>query len=190
MKAKVALGLAFLVATASSFAADHGKHSMHHHGMGPEGDKRAPVPMTPQMSQHQLSNMREHLVAIQEIVAGMAKKNFKAMEAAAKKLGTSPEMTAMCEHMGKGAPGFTELGMAFHKSGDELAAAAGKKNMSLFLTKLDNTLQKCTACHAQFRQEIVPSEVLKGFQKSGLLKGEKGAPIMATVLEKSASQSP
>jgi len=37
-----------------------------------EIDKRTPVPLTPMMANHQKSNLRDHLVAVQEIGAALA----------------------------------------------------------------------------------------------------------------------
>lgn len=137
----------------------HKMHNMH------SSDSRVAIPMTTQMSQHQLANMRDHLEAVQQSVAGLVAKNFKQMEVAAKKLASSPQMTQMCEHMGRGGPGYTEMGLALHKAGDELVHAAQKKNADLFMKKLEATLQTCTACHAAFKQEVVPDGVYQKLQQ-------------------------
>jgi hypothetical protein len=47
---------------------------------------------------------------------------------------------------------FRELGLAFHKSGDDLANVLKTKNMKESLRALHNTLGYCTQCHAAFRQ--------------------------------------
>ena len=39
-------------------------------------DMRAPVPLSPMMANHQKQNMREHLVAVQKIIAGVAANDF------------------------------------------------------------------------------------------------------------------
>lgn len=132
-------------------------HSMHHHMHNISlNDTRAPIVMTAQMSQHQLSNMRGHLEAIHEAVTAMATKDFDKMKKASQKLASSAQMIQMCEHMGKETPGFTEMGLALHKSGDELVHAAEKKDYNLYVKKLGATLKTCIACHSAFKQEIVP----------------------------------
>jgi hypothetical protein len=73
-----------------------------------EMDSRTPVPLLPMMANHQKQNMRDHLVAIQEIVQGVATNDFDVIEKAAKRIGYSDEMGQMCTHMGAGAPGFAE----------------------------------------------------------------------------------
>ena len=99
--------------------------------------------------------MREHLVAVQEIVAAIAMDDYAAVEKSAGRIGYSEQMGQMCEHMGAAAPAFTEQAMAFHHTADRIAEAARARDRSRVLTELGATLQTCTACHAQWKQEIV-----------------------------------
>jgi hypothetical protein len=71
-------------------------------------DTRAPVPLLPMMANHQKQNMRDHLVAVQQIVAAIAADDFAGIEKAAARIGFSEQMGQMCTHMGTGAPGFAE----------------------------------------------------------------------------------
>src|SRR3990170_5823543 len=74
-------------------------------------DTRAPVPLLPMMANHQKQNMRDHLVAVQEIVAAIAQGDFAGIERAVGRIGYSEQVGQMCEHMGAGAPGFTEMAL-------------------------------------------------------------------------------
>jgi hypothetical protein len=76
------------------------------------------------MAQHQRANMREHLAAVQEILAALSTNNFSAVERAALRIGYTEEMAQMCEHMGAGAAGFTEMAIHFHRTADTIGAAA------------------------------------------------------------------
>ena len=118
-------------------------------------DTRVPVPLLPHMAQHQKESMREHLVAVQEIALGTARSDFAAVEDASRKLGLSPGMEQMCQHMGTGAPGFAEQALAFHRSADEIGAAAHRRDSGAVLRTLGATLHLCTGCHATFRQKVV-----------------------------------
>jgi hypothetical protein len=118
-------------------------------------DPRAPVPLLPHMAQHQKANMREHLIAVQTIALAMARGDFAAIEQASARLGLSPDMERMCNHMGQGAPGFTEQALAFHRSADGIAAAARTHDDAAVMKALGATLQLCTGCHATFRQKVV-----------------------------------
>jgi hypothetical protein len=120
-----------------------------------ELDQRAPVPLLPVMAQHQKENMRDHLVAVQEIVAALGAEDFAAVERAAARIGFSEQMGQQCTHMGAGAPGFSEQAVQFHKIADGIAAAARERDRAAVLRSLDATLQTCTGCHAQWRQQVV-----------------------------------
>ena len=118
-------------------------------------DARAPLPLLPMMAQHQKQNMRDHLVAVQEIVAALAKSDFAAVEQAARRIGSSESMHRMCSHMGAGAPGFTEQALAFHDTADGIAAAALDQAPDRVLAELSSTLAACTSCHAAWKQKVV-----------------------------------
>jgi hypothetical protein len=121
-------------------------------------DTRVPVPLIPRMAHHQKQNMRDHLVAVQEIVTAMGTDDFAAIERAAGRIGFSEQMGQMCTHMGAGAPGFTDLALTFHHSADAIAAAARQGDRAAVTRALGTTLQTCTGCHAAFRQSVVDEE--------------------------------
>lgn len=118
-------------------------------------DERRPVPLLPMMAHHQKENMRDHLVAVQEIVAAAAVEDFVAVRRAAARIGYSEQMGAMCSHMGAGAPGFTEQALAFHRKADEIGAAAEARDGAGVLARLGETLATCTGCHATYKQRVV-----------------------------------
>jgi hypothetical protein len=91
-------------------------------------DNRTKVPLLPMMAHHQRVNMRDHLNAVQEIVAAAATDDFASIEKAAERIGYSERMGAMCTHMGAGAPGFTDLALDFHRTADTIGAAAKQKD--------------------------------------------------------------
>ena len=107
--------------------------------------------MAPEMKQHQLTNMRSHVEAVRSIIVLIAKKEFnKASEIAHSQLGLTEEMKQMCDMFGN--EDFKKLGMAFHKSGDELGEVLLKKNSAESLEALSRTMGYCVECHATFRQ--------------------------------------
>lgn len=118
-------------------------------------DTRTPVPLLPMMANHQKQNMREHLVAVQEIVAALAADDFAGVEKAASRIGFSEQMGQMCTHMGAGAKGFTEQALTFHRTADKISVAAREHNKSAVLAELSATLQTCTSCHATWKQRLV-----------------------------------
>jgi hypothetical protein len=118
-------------------------------------DTRKPVPLIPMMAHHQKQNMRDHLVAVQEIVTALATDDFPAAEKAAQRIASSDQMAQMCTHMGAGAPGFTDQALAFHKTADGVLAAARAKDKKVALQTLGATLATCTACHEAWKQQVV-----------------------------------
>ncbi|MBI3201871.1 MAG: cytochrome c [Myxococcales bacterium] len=118
-------------------------------------DKRAPVPLLPMMANHQKANMRDHLLAVQEIVVALASGDFAAVEKAAGRIGYSAEMGRMCSHMGMGAPGFTDKALGFHRAADKIVAAARARDEKRVLQELGTTLETCTSCHSTWKQKLV-----------------------------------
>lgn len=118
-------------------------------------DERRPVPLLPHMAQHQKANMREHLEAVQEVVAAAAVSDFEKVAVSAKRMGFSESMGRMCEHMGAAAPGFTEQALAFHHTADEISVAAKRQDGAAVLAALSKTLQTCTTCHTTYKQQLV-----------------------------------
>jgi hypothetical protein len=118
-------------------------------------DARRPVPLLPMMAQHQKQNMRDHLAVVQEVVAGLSAGDFAQVAQSARRMGYSETMAKMCNHMGAGAPGFTEQALAFHRSADGIAEAAAKRDSAAVLAALAATLTTCTTCHAAYKQHLV-----------------------------------
>jgi hypothetical protein len=120
-----------------------------------EMDTRVAVPLVPMMANHQKQDMRDHLLAVQEIVLASGRDDFAGVERAAARIGYSAEMGQMCTHMGAGAKGFTEQALAFHHTADSIAGAARQHDRPAVMAALGATLQACTACHETFRQRVV-----------------------------------
>jgi hypothetical protein len=118
-------------------------------------DTRVAVPLLPMMADHQKQNMRDHLAAVQEIVMGVAGRDFGSIERAAGRIGYSEQMGLTCNHMGAGAPGFSEQALTFHHTADQISHAAGAHDMPGVLTALSETLAACTGCHSVFKQRVV-----------------------------------
>lgn len=125
-------------------------------------DSRKPVPLLPMMANHQKQNMRDHLDAVQAIVAALAVEDYPAIETAAGRIGLSEEMGQMCNHMGMGAPAFTEQALGFHRTADRIAVAAKARDRGQVLTELGATLATCTACHATWKQQVVDEPTWRG----------------------------
>jgi hypothetical protein len=118
-------------------------------------DTRIPVPLVPMMAKHQRQDMRDHLLAVQEIVMAAATDDFSGVEHAAGRIGFSDQMGQKCTHMGAGATGFAELALTFHHTADTIAVAARQHDRAAVMQALSATLQVCTGCHGAYRQSVV-----------------------------------
>jgi cytochrome c556 len=125
------------------------------------GDTRKPLPVPATMADHQKQNMREHLAAIQAIVAALGRDDMNGVAKAAGRIGYSEAMGQMCEHMGAATPGFTTMALNFHHTADTIGEAAQRGDRPGVLTALDRTLQTCVGCHATYRQEVVDEATWK-----------------------------
>lgn len=131
--------------------------------MMPQGasDTRNPLRLPAMMAEHQKQNMREHLAAVQAIVAALGRNDMDGVAKASASIGYSQSMGQMCEHMGAATPGFTAMALNFHHTADTIGEAARRGDRAGVLTALDRTLQTCVGCHATYRQEIVDEATWK-----------------------------
>jgi cytochrome c556 len=125
------------------------------------GDARQPLRLPAMMAEHQKQNMRDHLAAVQAIVAALGRDDMDAVAHAVARIGYSESMGRVCEHMGATAPGFTPMALRFHHTADTIADAARRGDRAGVLTALDRTLGTCVACHAAYRQEVVDDATWK-----------------------------
>jgi hypothetical protein len=133
------------------FADDEIMHMGNHDHEMTSTDTRTSLGLSPEMKQHQLSNMRSHLEAIKSIVGLMAESKFEdASIIAHTQLGLTPKMKEMCSMFDNEK--FVQLGLAFHESGDDLGNVLQTKNINASLRALNRTMQYCVECHATYRQ--------------------------------------
>jgi hypothetical protein len=143
-------------------------------------DQRQSVPLLPAMANHQKQNMRDHLNAVQAIIAGLAIGDFPAIEQASHRLGFSEQTGQMCTHMGLGAPGFSEQAIEFHQTADRIAASAVKGDAEGVTRDLAATLALCTGCHARWKQQVVDEKMwsqLTGVQATSRAHGHTNMPL-------------
>jgi hypothetical protein len=80
-----------LVVCARTRAEDHSMMSKS------AGDTRQPLALPAMMADHQKQNMREHLAAVQAIIAAVGRDDMDAVSKGAGRLGYSEAMGQMCE---------------------------------------------------------------------------------------------
>lgn len=118
-----------------------------------EEDKRKLVEMPKMMQEHQLTNMRDHLMAIDEILMNMAEGELdKAADVAEARLGMSSLSTHGASHMAQVIPKeMGAIGTSMHKAASRFALKAQEGDALPAYKALQEVTAACVACHAGFR---------------------------------------
>jgi hypothetical protein len=118
-----------------------------------DDDSRRLVQLPEMMQQHMMSNMRDHLVAINEILIKMANGDFeKAAEVAEYRLGMSSLKSHEAGHMAKFMPeGMRQAGTAMHKAASRFALKAQEEEILPAYKALSEVTSACVTCHSGYR---------------------------------------
>jgi hypothetical protein len=115
--------------------------------------QRVVVPLTTEEREHVLGEMRDFLAALQGVTDGLARDDFGAAAAAARKVGAGSESGRMPPAIAKKLPlEFRQLARATHEQFDVLAVdAVGRREVRHTLAQTSALIQRCNACHAVFQ---------------------------------------
>jgi hypothetical protein len=128
-------------------------------GAAPGEDRRQPVRFPAPMREHTLANMRDHLLALQQIQAALAQERFdQAAELAEGQLGMSSLALHGAHEVAPFMPeGMRDAGTAMHRSASRFAVAARDAaalgDLRPALSALAELTATCVACHASYRLE-------------------------------------
>jgi cytochrome c556 len=116
-------------------------------------DARVLVEMPAPMREHMLSNMRDHVATLNEMLMGLAKKDYdRAAQAAEQRLGISSLTTHGAEHMAPYMPKpMQAIGTEMHRAATRFALAAQERDLDMALTELTAVTSQCVACHSAYR---------------------------------------
>jgi len=120
-------------------------------------DTRQAIEMPAPMREHMLANMRDHLAALGEIQAALAKGKFEqAANIAENRIGMSSLQGHGAAHMAPYMPkGMQDTGTAMHRAASRFARttqeAAVTNDLPRTLGALADLTQQCVACHASYR---------------------------------------
>jgi soluble cytochrome b562 len=116
-------------------------------------DERISVEIPQMMQQHMLSNMRDHLAAINEILVNLSNDELdKAAEIAEYRLGMSSLETHGASHMAKFMPeGMRLAGTAMHKAASRFALKAQEGDILVAYKALSEITSACVACHSGYK---------------------------------------
>lgn len=118
-----------------------------------DADKRELVSLPDMMQAHMLANMRDHLAALNEILASMAGGDGdKAAQIAETRLGMSSLATHGASHMAPFMPErMREIGTGMHHAASRFALRAQEGEPGPALEALSDVTTACVACHSGYR---------------------------------------
>jgi hypothetical protein len=120
-------------------------------------DARVAVELSPPMRAHMLTNMRDHLAALHEIQAALARDEAgRAAEIAERRIGMSSLDAHGAGHMAPHMPKpMQDIGTAMHRAASRFARVAEeagvRRDLRPALQALSEVTQQCVACHAGYR---------------------------------------
>ena len=116
-------------------------------------DPRELVQLPEMMQQHMMSNMRDHLVAVNQILINMASGELeKAAEVAESRLGMSSLESHGASHMAKFMPeGMRQAGTSMHRSASRFSLKAQEGEVLAAYNALTEVTSACVACHSAYR---------------------------------------
>jgi len=165
-KAFAALMFTASATLSPSQAQDHSSHA--HHAQHPAAqtptasatpDARMAVRFPPEMREHTLTNMRDHLLALQQIQDALARQDYDAAaEVAEQRLGMSSLRLHGAHDVAKFMPqGMQDAGTVMHRNASRFALAAREASatgdLKPPLAALAGVTAQCVACHAGYRLE-------------------------------------
>jgi hypothetical protein len=116
-------------------------------------DSRQFVELPEMMQQHMMSNMRDHLAAINEILINMTNGQLdRAADIAELRLGMSSLESHEASHMAKFMPeGMRLAGTSMHRAASRFALKAQEGEIILAYKTLSEVTSACVACHSGYR---------------------------------------
>jgi len=116
-------------------------------------DVRIIVELPQMMQEHMLTNMRDHLAAINEILIYLGNDDLdKAAETAEYRLGMSSLESHGASHMARFMPeGMQQAGTTMHRAASRFALKAQEGEALSAYKALSEITSACVACHAGYR---------------------------------------
>lgn len=154
------IAVLFLVALASASLvwAQHNQHSGTSHGIvAQSADQRQFVRFPDALRDHTLANMRDHLLALQEIQEALARgKEDLAAQVAERRLGMSSLSLHGAHDVAQFMPqGMQDAGTEMHRSASRFAVEAQNAgvtgDLKPALEALSRVTAACVGCHAGYR---------------------------------------
>jgi hypothetical protein len=158
LNAALAIGACLGAAPAHAQQHDPAMHAQHQaQAAVPARDARQPAKFPKTLREHTLANMRDHLLALQEIQDALAKQEYdKAGDIAEHRLGMSSLVLHGAHEVAKYMPkGMQDAGTAMHRNASRFALASrdagATGDVKPALAALASMTAQCVACHSGYR---------------------------------------
>lgn len=161
MNRKLAVGsfaIGLLVTGARLLAAEQEHEHMHSAGVAARAaDTRQLVKFPEPLREHELANMRDHLMTLQRIQAALGSGEFeKAADLAEQRLGMSSFKLHGAHEVAPYMPqGMQDIGTAMHRAASRFALTAQEAgatgDLKASVAALSRVTEQCVACHAAYR---------------------------------------
>jgi hypothetical protein len=152
----LAAALVWTAATGLGAEVSH-QHLQHGQATKPPADARLAVQFPPELKEHTLENMRDHLATLQRIQEALARGAFdSAAEIAETRLGMGSLQSHGAHEVAKFMPqGMQDIGTGMHKAASrfalEAANAGATGDLRAPLAALSAVTAQCVSCHAGYR---------------------------------------
>ena len=118
-----------------------------------DNDARQLVQMPKMMQEHMMSNMRDHLAAINEILLSMGSGDlYMAAKVAEQRLGMMSLESHGASQMAKFMPeGMRQMGTSMHRAASRFAMKVQEGELLPAYKSLSEVTSACVACHTAYR---------------------------------------
>lgn len=122
----------------------------------PAPDGRSAVMLSPTERAQALAGMRDDVLAVQQIVQGLANGDMRQIEAGAIPVGTKAMQRVGVQTLAKLPYEYKQMDYGLHQDFDAIAVMAhqGKSTKAIQL-KLADTMNRCISCHAGYQLPAV-----------------------------------
>lgn len=118
-------------------------------------DGRVPVVLTPAQAWRQKEHMMAFLIAVERLMAALARDDFEEVERVAAVLEPTGERRRGCGRKPQGDErGIELMALDFRCRAMAVGQAARRRDRTAVLNATSNTLSTCNTCHQTYRQEV------------------------------------
>lgn len=118
----------------------------------PAPDGRSAIELTPEERAQSLAEMRDFVLAVQQIVQGLATGDIRKIEAASLPVGSKAVKRMSMQMIAKLPYEYKQMDFGLHYDFDRIAVMAHeRKSTKAIQLKLADAMNSCISCHAEYQ---------------------------------------